>query len=371
MVVHFNCACGQQLEAREEFAGRKVRCPRCGQERTIPATGRPGGNKAEFPVATAVPAEHRPSPGNESDEWAHDPAAPGSTRTSRKAVVSLVLGILSFFLSILTGLPAIILGLRGMKEVDRSHGRLEGKGLALAGTILGAIGTLLTLFMVVPALLIALLVPAVQKVREAAVRMKDVNNLKQLALGMHGYQDDNKGLMPGGAIQGKDGRPLLSWRVAILPYIGEDALYQQFHLDEPWDSPHNQGLIPLMPAVFSSPEDPSLNVTAGMTRYRMFVGPGTALEPRDGKRPQLPDSIPDGTSNTIMLVEAANPVEWTRPDDLVYDPNGPLPPLGGTRPGGFNVAFWDGSVRFIPRQTPEPVLRGLITANGGEAVTPP
>lgn len=76
-------------------------------------------------------------------------------------------------------------------------------------------------------------------------------------------------------------------------------------------------------------------------------------------------------SNTIMIVEAATAVPWTKPEELVYDPNGPLPPLGGRIAGGFNVALWEGSVLFVKQEAvPEPTLRALITANGGKKVIP-
>src|SRR5262249_54155708 len=92
-----------------------------------------------------------------------------------------------------------------------------------------------------------LLMPAVQKVRMAAGNAQGQNNLKQIALAMHNYNDAYNGKLPAHAIYSKDGKkPLLSWRVAILPFIEQDNLYQQFHLDEPWDSEHNKKLIPML-----------------------------------------------------------------------------------------------------------------------------
>ena len=71
---------------------------------------------------------------------------------------------------------------------------------------------------------------------------------------MHNY-DSTHGSLPPHAIYGKDGKPLLSWRVLILPYIEEQALYEQFHLDEPWDSPHNEPLLRQIPRCYRSPLD--------------------------------------------------------------------------------------------------------------------
>ena len=75
----------------------------------------------------------------------------------------------------------------------------------------------------------------------------------------------------------------------------------------------------------------------------------------------------DGVSNTMAVAEAARPVIWTKPDELAYDPKGPAPKVGGgVFEGGFNAAFYDGSVRFLPSSTSEKTLRALITPNGGE-----
>src|SRR5215216_7139987 len=93
--------------------------------------------------------------------------------------------------------------------------------------------TLIELLVVIAiiAVLIALLLPAVQAAREAARRVQCVNNLKQIGLGILNFHDQ-EGHYPPPAITGQDGRPLLSWRVALLPYIGEEALYREFHLGE-------------------------------------------------------------------------------------------------------------------------------------------
>jgi hypothetical protein len=190
---------------------------------------------------------------------------------------------------------------------------------------------------------------------------RDRMNLRQLALGMIHYAEDHKGqLPPQAAIVDKGGKPLLSWRVAILPYIEEDTLYKKFHLDEPWDSPHNKALLlEPIPELYAHPKDPEA-AEQGLTPYRLFVGPLTAFE---GPNPRYPDSIPRGTPNTIMIVEAADAVPWTKPDELRYHPDGPLPRLGGRFPGGFNAVMWDRTVRFLDtKEFGETKLREAITA---------
>ncbi|HOM18937.1 MAG TPA: DUF1559 domain-containing protein, partial [Thermoguttaceae bacterium] len=147
-------------------------------------------------------------------------------------------------------------------------------------------------------------------------------------------------------------------------FVEQQALYDQFHLDEPWDSPHNRKLIERMPAVFQSP---GVKTKPGMTVYLGLVGEGTLFE-GDKKRPI--GDIRDGTSNTIMLVEADpdRAVPWTKPDDLPFDPKKPLAGLGHARQGGFSVLFCDGSVRFISETIDPEVFRRLALINDGEPV---
>jgi hypothetical protein len=206
------------------------------------------------------------------------------------------------------------------------------------------------------------LVQAIAKVRANARQTQLANNLRQIAIAMHNYHGDF-GTLPPPALTSKDGKPLLSWRVAILPYIEQDQLYRQFRLDEPWDSPHNKALLKHMPAVYRP-----LNVdpkAPHVTHFRVFVGGGAIFDPKAGTRLQ---DIKDGTSNTILVVEAGEAVPWTKPDELPYDAKQPLPKLGGQFPAGFYAVFADGSVRFLKKTVPESALRALITHDGGEVI---
>ncbi|MEX2111586.1 MAG: DUF1559 domain-containing protein [Pirellulales bacterium] len=214
--------------------------------------------------------------------------------------------------------------------------------------------------------MVALMLPAVQAAREAARRNMSTNQMKQIAIAMHNYHDANKHF-PARAITDADGNPLLSWRVALLPYLeqGGAQLYQEFHLDEPWDSEHNSKLIARMPAVYGNP-----NFAApGMTIYLALVGEGTIF----GGEALGIRRITDGTSNTAMIVEAdpVRAVEWTRPDDLPVDMNNPMDGVGNLRPGIFNAAFADGSVHAISKNVDKDLLRALYTYAGGEVVEIP
>lgn len=211
--------------------------------------------------------------------------------------------------------------------------------------------------------LVSALIPAVQKVRQAATRTISANNLKQIGLAMHNHAD-TWGKLPAAAIYGRNGQPLLSWRVAILPFVEQVNLYKQFKLDEAWDSPHNLKLLPLMPKVYAPVAG---DAGPNSTYYRVFTGPNTSFP---GPVPFRFIDFRDGTSNTILVVEAGQAVPWTKPDELVSKPAGPLPQLGGMFKEGFNVLMADGSVRFVKRTVSDKTLRGAITPAGGEVLGP-
>jgi hypothetical protein len=187
----------------------------------------------------------------------------------------------------------------------------------------------------------------------------------------------------------------LSWRVGLLPLIGESDLHGQFKLDEPWDSEHNKKLIDKMPEVLKSPRG---DAPAGHTFYRVFVTrperntfprpfPRTAYLPpmteaevkaqyANQYGPKLvflapiePRAMLDGSINTLFFVESPDAIPWTKPDELVYDENDPLPKLGGVYDDGFFAVSASGAVVFVPKGTEEKTLRALITSNVGETIT--
>jgi Protein of unknown function (DUF1559) len=181
-------------------------------------------------------------------------------------------------------------------------------------------------------------------------------NLKQIALACHNYEA-TYGRFPRNA-HTKGDKPGLSWRVLLLPYLEENELYPQFKLDQPWDSEHNKKLIDKMPKVFAPVRG---KVEKGETFYQSFSGKHGFLQPGG----IVIAGITDGTSNTLMVAEAAKPVIWTKPDDLEFDGD-TLPKLGGMFDGDFHVAFCDGSVRKLPKKLDADVLKALITVAGGE-----
>ncbi len=247
-------------------------------------------------------------------------------------------------------------------------------------------------------------------------------NVKKIMLAMHHYVDTYRHFPPA-VMLGKDGRggPSHSWRVAILPQLGEHELYNEYRFDEPWDSDHNKKLLEKMPAVFRGPLDApnAMNtsyfglVAIGLTEKNevegmeggaaaggMYGAGGAALpavtEQTQGETPFVPATTPpapmpltrphgtllardrgvqmgevtDGTSNTIAIIESKLAVPWTRPHDLAYLPDQALPVLGGWYSEGFYAGFADGTAKFLAADNDEATLRALFTIGAGENVTP-
>jgi hypothetical protein len=218
-----------------------------------------------------------------------------------------------------------------------------------------------------------------------------MQNLHQIGQALHAYHDDWKAF-PKAAISDHQGRPGLSWRVAILPYLSEKGLFDKFHLDEPWDGPHNRQLLDEMPAVYACPGN--YHSHPSLTTYRAFTGQGAFFEPPfDAKFAPIwwtdPDgtkhyqteppnglsiaSFTDGTSNTLMVVEAKYAVPWTLPEGLSIEigpsaGDDPLLGAGAPHRQGFSALFVDGAVRVIKRTISPNVLRALITRRGDEVV---
>ena len=195
----------------------------------------------------------------------------------------------------------------------------------------------------------------------AASDVKRKNNLKQFGLAMHNMHDtyncfpDDDGL-------NDDNKGNLSWRVYMLPYLDQGPLYNQFHLDEPWDSDHNKTLIEEMPAIFETPGVKE----KGKTSVHLFTGPGSPFAGKKG--PQIRD-ITDGTSNTIMTVMAgADKAQfWTKPGGLDFDPAEPIKAFGKIDEQ-FLVGMMDGSVRSLSAGIDKDILKSIITHAGGEVV---
>ena len=204
----------------------------------------------------------------------------------------------------------------------------------------------------------------------AAIDRTSKEQLRALGLAMHSWYDTYRSL-PAQASYDPDGRPLLSWRVLLLPFLGHDTarLYRRFHLDEPWDSEHNRGMIAEMPALYAMPGSKAAH--QGRTCYVRPVGASTSCP--DSRAITFRD-VTDGTSNTLMIVEVddEHAVPWTEPEDLPFDPDNPARGLGGHVEGTARAVFCDGAVHVLNDLLTDPSrasqLKALFTRNGGEVV---
>jgi Protein of unknown function (DUF1559) len=221
-------------------------------------------------------------------------------------------------------------------------------------------------------ILVALIWIAVSPLRSAvreAWRSQCAGNLKRLGAAMLEYQEART-QFPAPAIMGPEGQKLLSWRVAILPQLGYQSLYERFHLDEPWDSPHNRALLEEMPPEFRCPGAGRRG--AGETGYLVIVGPetdaysvNTPFEPTRGADIR---HITDGAFNTILILETDTAVPWTKPDDLEWFQGGPLPRLASPHDGGAHALFASGIPKFLKVSIDQNIFTGLLTINGGEVL---
>lgn len=209
--------------------------------------------------------------------------------------------------------------------------------------------------------IVGFLIPAITQARVAAKRTQSMNNLKQIALAMHNYHDTYKHLPPA-VVLGPDGKTPHSWRVELLPFLDNQALYNEYRMNEPWDSEHNQKLLTKIPLFYRSPMDTSDSTN---TSYFALTGKDTSFEGTEGLSFA---KFTDGLSNTLMVVESKKAVPWTKPEDIPIDLTKELPEFGGWYEGGFVGQICDGSVKFIADSIDPKILKLLIQRNDGQPI---
>lgn len=198
------------------------------------------------------------------------------------------------------------------------------------------------------------------------------NNLKQLAIALHNYHD-TYGSFPPPYVVDIDGRPIHSWRILILPSLGESELYDQYDFNEPWNGPHNSMLADQMPTVFGCPDQQVWEWHAGvrrwkssMTNYVALVGANAAFKPDTHRN--LSD-FKGGTADTLMLVEIGDSdINWMEPRDCNLDKTALVvakvahkmeKALSGEH--GVHAMNVDGSIRFLPANTSPATISGLVS----------
>jgi hypothetical protein len=421
-MLQTSCTCGAELQYPEAHAGKKLRCPRCQAivETPAPAPAAP-------PVEQIMTAELLPSgPANaEAFQAGGSSTLPGRpalndrgpwdrpvpTQTSGKAVWSLILGIGTFCLSFFTAIPSIILGILAIKDTNRNP-RLGGSGMAVAGIVISCV------MLIVNFVSLALVVPAVQKVREAAARAQDQNNIKQIILGMHGAHDTYKKLPPAYGPLG-NGPPAgnHSAFVHLLPFVEQGALHRMPNMFPQGPFQPGNTVIP----VYLSPTDPSIQEMKNAGGRMSYAGnirvfSKDAASAGLGKPVPLADVMPgglrlfeitDGTSNTLMiggrfslcgapaiptLFDSLPPTASGSPflgagTHAILADDGPAldrtfqvaPTQANCRPDasvyghtsfrtGMSVGLCDGSVRFISNTIQPNMFQAFICPNDGQAV---
>jgi hypothetical protein len=225
------------------------------------------------------------------------------------------------------------------------------------------------------------LLGAIGQARGAAQKAQSANNIKQIMLAMHSWADVHGGMFPPPVILGKDGKGKVphSWRIEVLPYLEQSRLYDAYQFDEPWDSEANKKVLAQMPAVLRHPMDKQDSTSAAyyvLTPEKLFVEkvlPGGGIEAPVGGLPtafskttgvRFADII-DGTSNTLAVVEAKRDIPWTKPEDILFDPEKDPPALGGYFKDGFQAGICDGSVRFLTPKVEPKTLKLLIMPQDG------
>lgn len=293
------------------------------------------------------------------------PSFQDQRRTSGMAIGSLVLGLLSLVFTCFTGAFGLILGVIVVRRISASQNQLHGKGIAIAGIITSILFSLISMVVTLSGLWVYRI-----HARDAV----SSHNLRMMGLATLNYESTFQRL-PTDIYDRETGKPQLSWRVGILPYLEHSDLRDRFHLDEPWDSPHNLEMARNhMPRIF---ERPGLELEPGMTVYKRVVGNGALFNAPDPNNPRGENGVRlsdvrDGTSNTILFVEC-HPDEaelWTKPgSDHEFNPAQPFAGLGASRFPNLILAMASGDVYVLPvASIPEETLKAAFTRAGGEEI---
>jgi hypothetical protein len=193
-------------------------------------------------------------------------------------------------------------------------------------------------------------------------RTRQQNKLHLIGVAMEQYEMTFMRYPPLGKDGRNPGNQPMSWRVALLSFLGHSDLYRQYRPNEPWDSPTNLKLLDQMPEFYRSRGVQASNKTSMF----VFSGLETAFFSR---APIGSRDMRDGAHNTIAVVEAGpeKAVPWTKPEDLPFRLSDPRSVLGTLADGEFHVAFFDGHAETLPADIAPSLLRALITP-GGEII---
>jgi hypothetical protein len=333
-MIVFECpTCQKKLQANDEHVGKSIQCPACKAIAKVPPPDTPPDAITTEPVATS-------------------PAAPTETAVTTPEQVRKSNRD------------------RDDEDEERRPGRRDRGSAPKAGMGMGMVLLLVGVLgggcLCVGGILVALIVPAIAKVQEAANRTKTLNHLKEIGLAEHNHLDTMR-FFPSPRHQPQPPQMNaadLSWRVSILPFLEQDNLFRQFDKNADWNNPNNQRFLPMMPPqYYCLTTEQKLERNEQNTFFQYFTGPNTVFP--DPLQKAGIAQFPDGTSNTILVAQAQNAVPWSKAEDMALMPNGPLPLPSGQ----FLVLLADGSVRTMNRtRVPDPTLRLLIDPRDGQVL---
>jgi hypothetical protein len=214
--------------------------------------------------------------------------------------------------------------------------------------------------------------PAIRASREAKRQMLCSSNLKLIGMALHSYHDVYR-VFPPAYLADENGKPMHSWRVLILPFLGDaetDALYESYRFDEPWDGEHNRTLADKMPSIFACPSD---SPTTRETNYLAVVDEETMWPGAESTRRF---SVTDGSARTIQIVESVSgKVPWLEPRDLTLEQATTQVNSDSQEPGmsshhgeTVKVLFADTTIHTLAKGTTSETLRALLTRAGGEPI---
>jgi Protein of unknown function (DUF1559) len=309
--------------------------------------------------------EERPSRRSrrrEEDDEVDDRPRRGSRRRQTgenpAAGISLTLGLLSILLNVLTGIPAIVFGIIGLKNSNRAGtGRelaIAGIGSAVVCTAISCVGIYFLWNM--------------RSGRQGEERV--FNNAKMIGLAFHNSHDAFGNLMPAyttrpGQFFGQNPVPMdqrfTSWRTAALPFLDQDNLFRQYDSNQSWNSARNQMVTATHVPTYSDGVD-----KANQTRFRVFTGPKTPF--KHGQPPPKLSGFIDGTSNTALMAESAELGPWGEPKDMEVQQFGPMPALGNPDSPFAIIVMADGSVRRVRKTIDERTLRLMVDPADGQVV---
>lgn len=183
-------------------------------------------------------------------------------------------------------------------------------------------------------------------------RLQSISDAVQLYLADHNH-------FPAAHWKADEESQPFSWRVALLPHLGQQELYDQFKFDEPWDSEHNMEVAKMIPDAFSG-------AVEGKTTLHVVGKPGGAFE---GENPVSPADITDEHEKTVLIVECdeESAVFWHEPSLLEFSKDESLPKLGRTGENGTMAILVNGQVATLGRAS-DSSLRAVLSANGKDRV---